>query len=152
QGRQGGGAPCRRNVGQASHAQRDAARTVGAGGAERCARRGACGAVRRFAPDLVLMARLPLIALMLLVPAWAGAQPATATAADYTEDGDAYCVFTRSEAAADSALLFSPQLFIDYGVVNGNDVSTGAGGITAGGPTQRLTAGARYSLMGLVRG
>ena len=92
-----------------------------------------------------------LLALALLVPATASAQQQPA-ADDYAEDGDAYCTFTRSQAKGDSALLFSPQIFFDYGVVNGNDVTTGAGGITSSSPTQRLTFGARYSLMGLARG
>jgi hypothetical protein len=79
----------------------------------------------------------------------------TATAARAAEDdaGDAYCAFAESVSKSESALLFSPQFFLDYGVVNGNDVTTGAGGVTSAPPTERLTFGARYSLVaGLVRG
>jgi hypothetical protein len=94
--------------------------------------------------------RLPLIiafALLVLVPA-------TARAADEHADvGEAYCTYAESVAKSESALLFAPQFFLDYGVVNGNDVTTGAGGITSAPPTERLTFGARYSLVaGLVRG
>jgi len=79
----------------------------------------------------------------------------TAPAVYAAEDdvGEAYCTFTESVAKSESAVLFSPQLFLDYGVVNGNDVTTGAGGVTSAPPTERLTFGARYSLVaGLVRG
>jgi hypothetical protein len=95
--------------------------------------------------------RIPtlVLALALLAPAVVRAQPVDNS---YGDDGDAYCLFTRSQAKADSALLFSPQIFLDYGVVNGNDVSTGAGGITTSNATQRLTLGARFSLMGMARG
>src|SRR3954469_21335852 len=68
------------------------------------------------------------------------------------EDADAYCRLQRSVAASQDSLLFIPSLFLDYGVVNGNDVTTGAGGLTAGPPLERLTIGARWSLMGIGRG
>src|SRR5437016_5304900 len=68
------------------------------------------------------------------------------------EDADAYCRFTRSVSASQDALLFIPSLFLDYGVVNGNDVTSGAGGLTAGPPLERLTIGARWSLLGIGRG
>ena len=80
---------------------------------------------------------------------------ATARAADdgYADVSEAYCTYTESVAKSQSALLLSPQLFLDYGIVNGNDVTTGAGGVTSAPPTERLTFGARYSLVaGLVRG
>ena len=88
-----------------------------------------------------------VIVAVALVPAVARAQ------ADYAEDGDAYCTFAQAVARSQSALLFAPQIFFEYGVVNGNDVTTGAGGTTSAPPTERLTFGARYSLVaGLVRG
>jgi hypothetical protein len=68
------------------------------------------------------------------------------------EDADAYCTFARAVANSESALLFFPQFFLDYGVVNGGDVTTGAGGLTSGPPAERLTFGARWSLLGIVRG
>lgn len=82
------------------------------------------------------------------------ALPAAAHAeADYADDGEAYCAFTKGVANADTALLVTPQLFLDVGQVNGNDITTGTGGITSAPPTTRLTFGARYSLVaGLVRG
>src|SRR5258706_4051657 len=73
-------------------------------------------------------------------------------AAASEEDADAYCSYARSVAASQDALLFIPSLFLDYGVVNGNDVDTGAGGIPSGPPLERLTIGARWSLMGIGRG
>ena len=91
--------------------------------------------------------RAAFVILLALVPASVHAQ------ADYTDDGDAYCAFAEGVAKSQSALLFAPQLFLDFGVVNGNDVTTGAGGVTSAPPTERLTFGARYSLVaGLVRG
>ncbi|HEX9102475.1 MAG TPA: hypothetical protein VF997_09735 [Polyangia bacterium] len=76
-----------------------------------------------------------------------------AGADEYADVESAYCAFAESVAKSESALLVTPQLFLDYGVVNGNDVTTGAGGVTAAPPTERLTFGARYSLVaGLVRG
>src|SRR5579859_685500 len=67
-------------------------------------------------------------------------------------DADAYCRYARSVAASQDSLLFIPSLFLDYGVVNGNDVTTGAGGVTSGPPLERLTIGARWSLLGVGRG
>lgn len=87
--------------------------------------------------------------LALLVPAAASAQAATD---DVGEDAEAYCGANIGIAKSESALLFSPQIFLDYGVVNGNDASTGTGGVTSLPPTQRLTIGARYSLVGLYKG
>src|SRR5438105_15337324 len=78
--------------------------------------------------------------------------PAGADEPKDVSDADAYCRFTRSVGASQDALLFIPSLFLDYGVVNGNDVTSGAGGLTAGPPLERLTIGARWSLMGIGRG
>jgi hypothetical protein len=94
------------------------------------------------------MSRLAIVALLAL-PAVAAAAPG---GADYADDGNAYCLLTNSLAKGDSALLFSPQLFLDYGVVNGSDAASGAGGTSTLPPTQRLTFGARWSLMALARG
>jgi hypothetical protein len=95
------------------------------------------------------MRTLALIFAALALPSLARAQ----TAADYTDDGDAYCAFTKNVANAETALLVTPQLFLDYGQVNGNDITTGSGGLTSAPPTDRLTFGARYSLVaGLLRG
>ncbi len=92
-----------------------------------------------------------LCVIIALAPAIASAQ--ATDGADYADAGDAYCTYAQSVARSESALLFSPQIFLDYGVVNGNDVTTGAGGLTSAPPTERLTFGARYSLIaGLVRG
>jgi hypothetical protein len=90
-----------------------------------------------------------IAAFMLVVLATTAAHAADG----YSDAGEAYCTFAESVAKSESALLFSPQFFFDYGVVNGNDVTTGSGGITSAPPTQRLTFGARYSLVaGLMRG
>jgi hypothetical protein len=102
-------------------------------------------------PRIVSGAGLALAAALALGPAVAAAEPAGG--ADHADAGDAYCTYTTSVAKSESALLFAPQLFLDYGVVNGNDVTTGAGGVTSAPATERLTFGARYSLVaGLVRG
>ncbi|MDB4970913.1 MAG: hypothetical protein JWN44_6602 [Myxococcales bacterium] len=84
----------------------------------------------------------------LLAPATAMA----ATAEDYGEDAEGYCAFANAVANSESSILFSPSLFLDYGVVNGNDLTSGSGGAIAGPPAHRLTIGARYSLVGLLRG
>ncbi|HEX6835190.1 MAG TPA: hypothetical protein VF334_01390 [Polyangia bacterium] len=77
----------------------------------------------------------------------------TARAGEYADVEEAYCAYAESVARSESAPLLSPQFFLDYGIVNGNDVTTGAGGITSAPPTERLTFGLRYSLVaGLVRG
>jgi len=76
-----------------------------------------------------------------------------ARAGEYADVEEAYCTYAESVAKSESALLLSPQFFLDYGIVNGNDVTTGAGGLTSAPPTERLTFGLRYSLVaGLVRG
>jgi hypothetical protein len=84
--------------------------------------------------------------VVLLLPAVAFAAP------EPSEDAESYCTFVRSVTKSESALLFSPQLFLDYGVVNGNDVSTGTGGVSSAPPTNRLTFGLRYSFVGLYQG
>lgn len=77
----------------------------------------------------------------------------TARAGEYADVEEAYCTYAESVAKSESALMLSPQFFLDYGIVNGNDINTGAGGITSAPPTERLTFGLRYSLIaGLVRG
>lgn len=78
---------------------------------------------------------------------------AGAHAGEYADVEQAYCDYAESVAKSESAPLLSPQFFLDYGIVNGNDVTTGGGGITSAPPTERLTFGLRYSLVaGLVRG
>ena len=93
--------------------------------------------------------RASAFVLVLLAPLAALAQPALD---DVAEDAEAYCGANIGVAKSQSALLFSPQIFLDYGVVNGNDASTGTGGVASLPPTQRLTIGARYSLVGLYKG
>jgi hypothetical protein len=79
--------------------------------------------------------------------------PSPAAAGDLGEDANAYCSFVGSVARSESALLLSPQLFVDYGWVNGSDATTsGTSGVTTLPPSQRLTAGVRYSLVGLLDG
>ena len=131
---------------QASAAQHTGARPARRAVARRHARRRAQGAVRRRQAGPVLMRAAAILALVSLA--------STARAADgYSDVSDAYCTFAQSVAKSESAVLLSPQLFLDYGIVNGNDVTTGAGGVTSAPPVERLTFGARYSLVaGLVRG
>jgi hypothetical protein len=76
----------------------------------------------------------------------------TDVAAAEDEAADAYCGMVRAIANSESALTFFPSLFLDYGLVNGNDVSTGAGGVSSGPASERLTFGARWSLLGIGRG
>jgi hypothetical protein len=76
-----------------------------------------------------------------------------ATAAELAEDAEAGCAFFESVARSESALAMSPQLFVDYGWINGSDATTsGTGGVSSLPPTQRLTAGLRYSVVGLFQG
>ena len=76
-----------------------------------------------------------------------------ARAGELAEDGNAFCSFAGAVARSESALALSPQLFVDYGVVNGNDVLTaGTTSISTLPPSQRLTVGLRYSLVGLFQG
>jgi hypothetical protein len=93
------------------------------------------------------MRHLIVILAALALPAAAYAQ------ADYADDGDAYCAYATGVANSQTAILVTPQLFLDTGLVNGSDITSGSGGITSAPPTTRLTFGARYSLVqGLVRG
>jgi hypothetical protein len=90
---------------------------------------------------------LKLLVLMLTAStAWA--------ASDLAEDGAAYCAFVGGVARSESALQLSPQIFLDYGWVNGNDAA--ANSSTSGPSTlpasQRLTIGLRYSVVGLYQG
>src|SRR3954451_10177014 len=93
--------------------------------------------------------RTTLVVLAALVIAPSG--KAFARDVDAGDDAVAYCSWIDAVARSESALTFSPQLFVDYGVVNGNDAGVGAGASTIG-PTHRLTAGARFSLLGVWRG
>ncbi|MCA1664387.1 MAG: hypothetical protein LC659_08995 [Myxococcales bacterium] len=78
---------------------------------------------------------------------------ASARAQELSDEGDSYCGFVAGVARSESALLLSPQLFVDYGWVNGNDVlSAGTMGASTLPATQRLTAGLRYSFSGLLQG
>src|SRR5438045_2513026 len=88
--------------------------------------------------------------LVLVALAWS-APPAGAREVDAGDDAAAHCSWVEAVARSESALTFSPQLFVDYGVVNGNDAGFGSGA-SALAPTHRLTAGARFSLLGVWRG
>src|SRR5689334_19956940 len=93
------------------------------------------------------MRNLVIILAALALPGLAHAE------SDYTDDGEAYCTFAKGVANSQTALLVTPQLFLDTGQVNGNDITSGSGGITSAPPTTRLTFGVRYSLIqGLVQG
>ncbi len=65
-------------------------------------------------------------------------------------DADAYCTYIGRGAASQSALLYSPQLYLTYGYINGDDNVTGA--VTAAAARSRLTAGVRYSISELYQG
>lgn len=84
-----------------------------------------------------------LLALCLLLAAPVAAEEA---------DAEPYCSYVRAVSNSQGALLFFPSLFMDYGEVNGNDITTGAGGITSGPPLDCLTIGVRWSLVGIGRG
>lgn len=86
--------------------------------------------------------------MVLVVPAVGAA----AVDADASGDADAYCSWVKSATRSQSAPLLSPQLFLNYGIVNGDDASTGTGGMVNLPPTQRLTVGLRYSLISLWQG
>lgn len=64
-------------------------------------------------------------------------------------DAESYCEWTRAAASSESAPLLAPSLFVSGGVVNGMEGSLGASGTS---PTTRITAGASYSVSGLVKG
>jgi len=61
-----------------------------------------------------------------------------------TTDADAYCDWVGNVGRSASALLYSPQLYLNFGYVNGDDSQTGS--TTNGTSHPRLTAGVRYSL------
>jgi len=65
-------------------------------------------------------------------------------------DADAYCTFAGSVATSQSALLYSPQLYVAVGYINGDDGVTGA--VTAASSRTRLTVGLRYSMSELYQG
>src|ERR1700744_4322545 len=94
------------------------------------------------------MSRVIIALSVLLAAPTVFAQPVD----DVAEDADAYPGAANGLANSESALLMSPQIFMDYGVVNGNDATTGAGGVVSLPPTQRLPIGARYSFVGLYKG
>jgi hypothetical protein len=76
-----------------------------------------------------------------------------AQAGELSDEHAAYCSFVGAVARSESAVLLSPQLFLDYGWVNGNDVlNSGTMGVSTLPATQRLTAGLRYSFSGLLQG
>ena len=74
-------------------------------------------------------------------------RPQGSTEAD---DADGYCELVEGVARSEGALLVAPELFAAFGVVNGNDAAQP--GTTSLPPTLRLTAGVRYSLVGLYQG
>lgn len=80
------------------------------------------------------------------------ALPAWAEIADVSVDAEAHCDASTAATRSSSAIQMAPQIFLDYGVVNGNDATTGAGGIVSLPPTQRLTFGLRYSFSQLFQG
>lgn len=83
-----------------------------------------------------------LAALVLAIPAAGFAQEAA-------EDESGYCKFVRGVAAADSALLYAPELFTSFGAIN---VGEAEDGTAFGTPKLRLTIGARYDLIELYQG
>ncbi len=80
---------------------------------------------------------------LLLLALLAQSAPALPTA-------EGYCRFVGGVARSQSALQLSPELFAQFGIVNGAD-ALAAGGVTLP-PTERLTAGAGYSLSRLYQG
>jgi hypothetical protein len=88
-------------------------------------------------------------AMMMATAASASAQ---VDVADVAADAEAHCAASTAVTRSSSAVQMSPQLFLDYGVVNGNDATTGTGGVASLPPTQRLTFGLRYSISNLFRG
>jgi hypothetical protein len=89
-----------------------------------------------------------VLTTLLLLPAVALATPAVTRSAD----AEAYCAFVGNANRSETSPLMSPQFFLNYGVVNGDDATTGAGGIVSLPPTTRLTVGLRYSITGLAQG
>jgi hypothetical protein len=93
-----------------------------------------------------MMTRAPVLTVSL---AMCAASPALAEQPLQTQP-DAYCAFVRNVARSQSAVLLSPQLFVNGGYVNGDDGLTGA--VTAGSTRVRLTAGVRLSISELYQG
>jgi len=60
------------------------------------------------------------------------------------DESDSYCTFVKSSATSQAALLFSPQLYLTVGYINGDDNATGS--VTAAQTRTRLTAGLRFSV------
>ncbi len=84
--------------------------------------------------------------------ALAVALPLTAVAQPQEGAGAAgYCDFVEGTAAAESALLVSPQLFANFGLTNAGE-ATGAGVAPIGSPAARLTAGVGWNVDRLLRG
>lgn len=86
----------------------------------------------------------PLLVLLLLFLSAAayGATPA--------EDAAGYCRYAEEVARSESALLLSPQLYLNLGLVQGYDPLFDP---TIGGPTGlRLMAGLSYSVRGMYQG
>jgi hypothetical protein len=64
-------------------------------------------------------------------------------------DAKSYCAWVRAAAASESAPMVAPALFVGGGIVGGPDAGDGASSLP---PTKRITAGASYSVSGLLRG
>jgi hypothetical protein len=84
----------------------------------------------------------PLLAVSSLAPAHETGAP--------VDDAAGYCEMVKGVAAARSSLMVSPDLFVNFGVVNGNDVY--GAGVDRLPAALRLTAGVRYSAMRLYEG
>lgn len=78
----------------------------------------------------------------------ASAQPGPSVS-EGTPGPPAWCEFTRSVAAAESAVLLAPEVFGSAGVVNAGDAS---GDTPLGTQTLRLTAGLGYNVVNAYRG
>jgi hypothetical protein len=81
---------------------------------------------------------------LLLVIAFLGLSVAAATPSRAETDADAYCTFASKVATSQSALLYSPQLYLSYGYINGDEGVPGS--VSAAASGARLTAGIRYSI------
>jgi hypothetical protein len=75
---------------------------------------------------------------------------ATSADARAETDGDAYCRWVGGVAGSASALLLAPQIYVNYGYINGDTV--GAGAVNSGTAFHRLTAGLRYSMSEVTQG
>lgn len=88
---------------------------------------------------------------LFLAAALAAAAPvAAAERVARDDDADGYCQMIDGVARSRSALMMAPELFVSFGVVNGNDAYSV--GVDTMPPSARLTGGVRYSLMGLYQG